>query len=250
MDMPQVFEQAENESLSCVQLFAAPWYTVHGILQARILEWVAFPFSRGSSQPRDRTQVSHIAGRFFTSWAIIRFTRPRHTRCEGCSKTLPNAPLLTDYVNSPVSKIHPSSHRLNKEWLELLSLPPPAYDKDPWILNHNEVFFKHRIPDSSRITSCSNFLREYNPKAFFLHKGVTTIILFKGSSCDGFSLSATVEESMEGSDPVVLWVSDLRIMIIQEEGSTSEHMVSSKNEAMNTVSRYCWANSVALDISL
>ena len=42
-------------------------YTVHGILQARILEWVAFPFSRGSSQPRDRMQVSHIAGRFFTN---------------------------------------------------------------------------------------------------------------------------------------------------------------------------------------
>ena len=42
-------------------------YTVHGILQARILEWVDFPFSRGSSQAKDRTQVSHIAGRFFTS---------------------------------------------------------------------------------------------------------------------------------------------------------------------------------------
>ena len=41
--------------------------TVPGLLQARILEWVAFPFSRGSSQPRDRTQVSRIAGRFFTS---------------------------------------------------------------------------------------------------------------------------------------------------------------------------------------
>ena len=40
----------------------------HGILQARILEWVAIPFSRGSSQPRDRTQVSHTAGGFFTSW--------------------------------------------------------------------------------------------------------------------------------------------------------------------------------------
>ena len=40
-------------------------YTVHGILQARVLEWVAFSFSSGSSQPRDRTQVSHIAGRFF-----------------------------------------------------------------------------------------------------------------------------------------------------------------------------------------
>ena len=44
-------------------------YTVHRILQARILEWVAFPFSRGSSQPRDRTQVSCISGTFFTSWA-------------------------------------------------------------------------------------------------------------------------------------------------------------------------------------
>ena len=40
-----------------------------GVLQARILEWVAMPSSRGSSQPRDRTQVSHIAGRFFTIWA-------------------------------------------------------------------------------------------------------------------------------------------------------------------------------------
>ena len=44
-------------------------YIVHGILQARILEWVAVPFSRGSSQPRDWTQVSYIAGRFFTNWA-------------------------------------------------------------------------------------------------------------------------------------------------------------------------------------
>ena len=39
-------------------------YTVHGILQARILEWVAFPFSKGSSRPRDQIQVSHIAGEF------------------------------------------------------------------------------------------------------------------------------------------------------------------------------------------
>ena len=44
-------------------------YTVHGILQARILKWVAVPFSRGCSQPKDRTQVSRIASGFFTSWA-------------------------------------------------------------------------------------------------------------------------------------------------------------------------------------
>ena len=44
-----------------------PGLSLHGILQARILEWVAIPFSRGSSQPRDRTPVSPIAGRFFAS---------------------------------------------------------------------------------------------------------------------------------------------------------------------------------------
>ena len=44
-------------------------YRAHGILQARIMEWTAFPFSRGSFQPRDQTQVSRIAGGFFTSWA-------------------------------------------------------------------------------------------------------------------------------------------------------------------------------------
>ena len=44
-------------------------YTVHGILQARILEWIDFPFSRGSSQPRGQTQVPCISGRFFTSGA-------------------------------------------------------------------------------------------------------------------------------------------------------------------------------------
>ena len=43
-----------------------PGSSVLGILQARILEWVAMPSTRGSSQPRYRTQVSHITGRFFT----------------------------------------------------------------------------------------------------------------------------------------------------------------------------------------
>ena len=54
---------------SCPILCNPMGYIVHGILQARILEWVAFPFSRGSSQPRDQTQVSCIAGQFFPSWA-------------------------------------------------------------------------------------------------------------------------------------------------------------------------------------
>ena len=46
-----------------------PGSFVHGILKARILEWVAIPFSSGTSQPRDQTPVSCIAGRFFAIWA-------------------------------------------------------------------------------------------------------------------------------------------------------------------------------------
>ena len=51
---------------SCLTLCDPMDSTAHGILQARILEWVALPFFRGSSQPRDQTQVSLIASRFFT----------------------------------------------------------------------------------------------------------------------------------------------------------------------------------------
>ena len=46
-----------------------PSYSVHGILQARILEWISIPFSRVSSRHRNWTQVSHTTGRFFTAWA-------------------------------------------------------------------------------------------------------------------------------------------------------------------------------------
>ena len=78
-----LWSEVKWKSLSRIQLFVTHrLYTpgnflgqntgvciVHWILQARILEWVAFPFSRGSTQPRDWTQVSRIAGKFFTSWA-------------------------------------------------------------------------------------------------------------------------------------------------------------------------------------
>ena len=59
-----------------------PGSSVHGILQARILEWVAMPSSRGSSQLRDQTWVSHIAGRFFTSWGT---GKPKNTGVDSLS---------------------------------------------------------------------------------------------------------------------------------------------------------------------
>ena len=62
---PQSFMSSQTASFiyPFIHLFHG---MVYGMLQARIPEWVAFPFSRGSSLPKDRTQVSRIAGRFFT----------------------------------------------------------------------------------------------------------------------------------------------------------------------------------------
>ena len=66
----------------CLTLCDPIDYTAHGILQAGILEWVNFPFSRESSQPRNQTQVSRIVGGFFTSWAtrecFLTFLHPLH----------------------------------------------------------------------------------------------------------------------------------------------------------------------------
>ena len=64
-----IWKEKKKVTQSCLTLCDPMDYTVHGILQARILEWVVFSFSRGSSEPRDQTQVSCIADTFFTSWA-------------------------------------------------------------------------------------------------------------------------------------------------------------------------------------
>ena len=62
---------AQSCLILCDPMDCSPWN-----FQARILEWVAFPFSRGSSQPSDQTQVSHIAGRFFTDEPQV---KPKNT---------------------------------------------------------------------------------------------------------------------------------------------------------------------------
>ena len=61
---------AQSYTTLCYPMdYSPPGSSLHGILQARILEWVAIPFSRGSSQTRDQIQVSCVRGRFFTCCA-------------------------------------------------------------------------------------------------------------------------------------------------------------------------------------
>ena len=96
MDLQRLFKR-KKESLvtqSCPTLCNRmdcnlPSSAVHGILQASVLEWVAISFTRGSSRPRNRTQVSLIGGRCFTTWAtrevlsvkarVQEFRHPEHT---------------------------------------------------------------------------------------------------------------------------------------------------------------------------
>ena len=77
--------ECESHSVMSNSLWSHGLFIVHGILQAWILEWIAVPFSRGSSQPRDQAQVSCIADRFFSSWAtrearVYHCTGIYHTR--------------------------------------------------------------------------------------------------------------------------------------------------------------------------
>ena len=95
----------ESESCSVVSNSCNPVdYTVHRILQARILEWVAIPFHMGSSQLRDQTQVSHTAGRFFTSWA----TREAHQKAWLSLNAMTNS-----HLNEISCEIYTNSQGMN-----------------------------------------------------------------------------------------------------------------------------------------
>ena len=126
--------------VSCSTLCDLMDYTVPGILQARILERVAFPFSRGSFQPRDWTQVFRIAGTFFTSWATrevlklhssVQFSHSvvsdslwphelQHAR-PPCPSPTPGV-----YSNSRLKSVMPFSHLILCHPLLLLPPIPPS----------------------------------------------------------------------------------------------------------------------------
>ena len=72
--------------------------TIHGILQARILEWVIVPFSRRSFLPGDQTQLSHIASGFFTSWATREAIYIHDPQLAGTVDQLKTDPELTELL--------------------------------------------------------------------------------------------------------------------------------------------------------
>ena len=86
-EFSSLWVRRKTESCSVMSNSVTPWTvcsppdsSVHGILQARTLEWAAISFSRGSSQLRDWTQVSHITGRLFSVWATMEVLLSQKTR--------------------------------------------------------------------------------------------------------------------------------------------------------------------------
>ena len=106
---------------SCPTLFdlvdcSPPGSSVHGILQARILKWVAISFSRGSSWPRDRTQVSHISGGCFNLWATW---EALSMYAAATAKSLQSWPTLCSPIDGslPGSSVHGIFQARVLEWV-------------------------------------------------------------------------------------------------------------------------------------
>ena len=107
---------------------SSPGSSVHGILQARILEWGAIPFSRGPSWPRDQTQVSCIAGRFFTVSATRETCLFILLRLIFCYAIFINHKLN----HAPSLQVSVKFSSWNKNSLEKMWIRSNIYDKVLW----------------------------------------------------------------------------------------------------------------------
>ena len=108
-----------------------PGSSVHKILQARILDWVAISFSMGSSQARNQTRVSCIAGRFFTSWATRQACNAGDPGLIPGSGKAPGEgndnPLQCSCLQNPMDRgaWQATVHRILRVTLGLATKPPP-----------------------------------------------------------------------------------------------------------------------------
>ena len=123
-----------SDSLQPCGLYS-PWNS-----PGRMLEWVAFPFSRGSSQPRDQAQVSHIAGGFFTSWA---------TR-EAQDNSLLQGIFLTQGLNPGLPHCRWTLYQLSHKGSP--RIPIELWEKPKCSINYIQQLF--HLPENCRMRSC------------------------------------------------------------------------------------------------
>ena len=131
--------------------------SVHGIVQVRILEWVAIPFSRGSSWPRDRTWVLHVSGRFFTICA---------TRSMG-TKTMTTLVIFVSQHLSPMLVHHKPSTAIC--WIDKKKLADyPVFRSVLCLLFKKHLcLLSYRLGTGCRVTTgtaCLSFLKFVLPR--------------------------------------------------------------------------------------
>ena len=182
--------ECERESCSVVSDSLWPHGLVHGILQAIILEWVAFPFSRGSSQPRDWTQVSHIAVGFFTSWATREAQRnPLLVSCCLVAQLLSDSlqPCGLQHARLPHPSPSPgvcSDSCPLSQWCH----PTPPYPLSLPSLSslnlsqHQDLFQWIDFPSGGQSTGASAFVLTMNIQGWFPIGLTGLILLSKGLS--------------------------------------------------------------------
>ena len=132
--------------------------SVHGILQARTLEWVAMPSSRGSSQPRDQTQISCIAGGFFTVWA----TREAQEYWSGypipSPVDLPNPKLTWNAISTKERQFDPPLSPRDQEINLPVKVPPCArrLRRRPLSPEFEYLIWKHLFKKRGENNLCSD----------------------------------------------------------------------------------------------
>ena len=168
-----------------------PGSSVHGISQARILEWIAISFSRGSSWPRDQTCISYIAGRFFTTL----ITWETHVRVCCCRSVAQSCPTICDPINCstpgfPVLYHFPEVAQTHVHWISDAIQPShplsPAFSFCPQSFPASVSFpvsWLFASGDQSIGTSASASILPMNIQDWFL-LGLTDLItlVFKGLS--------------------------------------------------------------------
>ena len=164
------------------------WLTVHGLLQARILEWVAFPFSRGSSQHRDRTQVSRIADGFFTSWT----TRKDH-ELRGATillklkhaKSLQSCLTLCDPMGCslPGSFVHGILQARILEWVAISSFKGSSQPRDGTLVSYiscisRQVLYHKPHPGKPLLKLTPSKLGKFSYFPFYPISGMRVLISY------------------------------------------------------------------------
>ena len=133
-----------------------PGSSVHGILQARILEWVAIPFSSVSIKPRDQMWFSCIVGKFFTIWAM----REAAVICFSSVQSLSRVQLFA----TPWTAAHQTSRSITHSWSLLKLMPIESVMPSSHLILCHPLLLLPPIPPSIRVFSNESTLRMRWPK--------------------------------------------------------------------------------------